>query len=71
MAPANNFQKTLVTPTNYISSEREFIGESFIRVIRRIHVPSTSRTPPLDKMFHKMPKWPVEKFVVFAVVVFV
>ena len=26
--PTNNFRKTLVTPTNYISSEREFIGES-------------------------------------------
>ena len=27
-SPTNNFQKTYVTPTNYISSEREFIGES-------------------------------------------
>ena len=26
--PTNNFRKTQVTPTNYISSEREFIGES-------------------------------------------
>ena len=26
--PTNNFRKTKVTPTNYISSEREFIGES-------------------------------------------
>ena len=26
--PTNNFRKTSVTPTNYISSEREFIGES-------------------------------------------
>ena len=26
--PTNNFRKTYVTPTNYISSEREFIGES-------------------------------------------
>ena len=26
--PTNNFRTTSVTPTNYISSEREFIGES-------------------------------------------
>ena len=26
--PTNNSRKTQVTPTNYISSEREFIGES-------------------------------------------
>ena len=26
--PTNNFRKTYVTPTNYILSEREFIGES-------------------------------------------
>ena len=26
--PTNNFRKTYVTLTNYISSEREFIGES-------------------------------------------
>ena len=26
--PTNNFRKISVTPTNYISSEREFIGES-------------------------------------------
>ena len=26
--PTNNFRKAYVTPTNYISSEREFIGES-------------------------------------------
>ena len=28
VAPTNNFQKTRVTPTNYTSSEKEFIGES-------------------------------------------